>query len=140
MLSTGSKRRAENTTGKRLLQPAFTSARDRNRRGFVYKIAEMRRNRIRNCRNAVGDCTYLKFRGSTSIFVSPLSRNLHDMNSAVIFQRGDMVQRNTGGPRMMVEEIENPGTVIRCKWYEGRERCVGRFFVEGLRLVPSSDA
>lgn len=41
---------------------------------------------------------------------------------------------------MMVEEVENSaGTVIRCKWYEGSERQVGRFFVEALQLVPSAE-
>lgn len=55
------------------------------------------------------------------------------MANSVPFRRGDIVQRNSGGPRMMVEDIEdNAGTVIRCKWYEGGARQVDLFYVDAL--------
>lgn len=55
------------------------------------------------------------------------------MVNSVSFRRGDIVQLNSGGPRMIVEEIEDrAGSIIRCKWYEGRERHVERFYVDGL--------
>jgi uncharacterized protein YodC (DUF2158 family) len=52
----------------------------------------------------------------------------------VYFRRGDVVELNSGGPRMIVDEIEDDaGSVLVCKWYEGREKQVRRFFVDGLR-------
>lgn len=56
------------------------------------------------------------------------------MVTAGSFRRGDLVQLNSGGQTMIVEEVEdNAGSVLVCKWYEGRERHVRRFFVDGLR-------
>lgn len=61
------------------------------------------------------------------------------MVNSVSFQRGDLVQLNSGGPRMVVDEVENEaGSVLVCKWYEGRERQVKRFFVDGLHHVQAS--
>lgn len=50
------------------------------------------------------------------------------------FLRGDLVQLKTGGPRMIVEEVEDgAGSAIRCKWYEDRQRRVDVFYVDGLQ-------
>lgn len=52
----------------------------------------------------------------------------------MLFQRGDIVQLNSSGRRMVVEEVvDDAGTIIRCKWYEGRERYVDSFYVDGIR-------
>lgn len=35
---------------------------------------------------------------------------------------------------MVVEEVEDDvGTIIRCKWCEGRERYVDSFYADGIR-------
>lgn len=58
------------------------------------------------------------------------------MNGAGSFRRGDLVQLNSGGQKMVVEDVEDKaGSVLVCKWYEGRERHVKRFFVDGLRCA-----
>ena len=54
------------------------------------------------------------------------------LNSAP-FQRGDIVQTNSGDQRMVVESIENDaGNIVVCKWYEGRVMRKDRFFTGGL--------
>jgi uncharacterized protein YodC (DUF2158 family) len=51
-----------------------------------------------------------------------------------LFRRGDIVQRNSGGPVMLIEDIEDEsGEVVRCRWYEGKQRREGSFYVEGLQ-------
>lgn len=65
------------------------------------------------------------------------------MPNLVPFQRGDIVQRNSGGPRMLVEEVEDAeGMMVRCRWYEDRKRREGSFFVDGIHhyqmVVPSN--
>jgi uncharacterized protein YodC (DUF2158 family) len=63
------------------------------------------------------------------------------MVRSVSFRRGDVVQLNSGGPRMVVDAIEDEaGSVLVCKWYEGHERYVRRFFVDGLHHVQMSAA
>ena len=58
------------------------------------------------------------------------------MGSSVSFRRGDLVQLNSGGQRMMVDEVEDEaGSVLVCKWYEGHERHVRRFYVDALHHV-----
>ena len=61
------------------------------------------------------------------------------MVNSMSFRRGDLVQLNSGGQQMMVEEIEDEaGSVLVCKWYEGRERHVRRFYVDALHHVQNT--
>lgn len=55
------------------------------------------------------------------------------MVKTVSFRRGDIVQLNSGGQRMVVEEVEDErGERVRCRWYEDRRKREGIFYSEGL--------
>jgi uncharacterized protein YodC (DUF2158 family) len=63
------------------------------------------------------------------------------MVNTISFRRGDLVQLNSGGPRMIVDEVEDEeGSVLVCKWYVGHVRHVERFFVGGLHHFKMSAA